>query len=80
MHELGILYQTLRAVDGIAQKNHIKQIKHITLEIGEDSGVVQAYMEKLFPVAAERFPLVQNARLNFLTIPGKELHIKDIGY
>ena len=80
MHELGILYQAVRTVNRFAQEHHIAQIKHITLEIGKDSGFVPVFLKKLFPVAAEHFSLVQHAKLNLLTVPVKSLQIKDIGY
>lgn len=80
MHELGVLYQALKTVDRIAEKNRIRHIKHITLEVGEDSTYVPAFLEKLFPVAADRFPVVKGAQLRIQMAPGRLLLIKDIGY
>ena len=80
MHELGILCQAVRTVSRIAEEHHISQIKHITLEVGDTSGYVPVFLEKLFPVAAEQFPSVQKAELKIERVPGKGLQIKDIGY
>ena len=80
MHELGVLYQVLRHVDRIANEKCIRKVKHITLEVGTESTYVPMYLEKLFPVAADRFPVVSGARLRIQMAPGRSLLIKDIGY
>ena len=63
MHELGILRQIVRTVVQIAEKNSIENVKHITLEVGLDSGIVPHYMNKLFPAASDSLPLLKNAEL-----------------
>ena len=80
MHELGVLCQAVRTVSRIAEENHISQIKHITLEVGDASGYVPVFLEKLFPVATEHFPAIQHAELKIEQAPGKGLMIKNIGY
>jgi len=80
MHELGVLYQAVKAVDSIAKSRHIQRIKHITLEVGEQSGYVPYFLKKLFPVAVDSFPAVIGAELRILMTAGRGLIIKDIGY
>ena len=80
MHELGILNHVVRTVDRIAQENRIEKIDHITLEVGEASGCVPAFLEKLFPIAIEKQPRMQEAELKIVMAEGKGLSIKDIGY
>ena len=80
MHELGILYQTVRSVARIAVKNRIQKIKHITLEVGMESTYVPAYLKKLFPVAIDQEPLMKGAQLHIEMVPGRGLLIKEIGY
>ena len=80
MHELGVLYQALRSVERIAERNNILRVKHVTLEVGEESDCVPAFFEKLFPVAVEKFPVAQGAELRIERAPGNRLTIKDIGY
>ena len=80
MHELGVLYQIVKTVRRITEENHIRTVKHIALEVGDASGFVPAYLHKLFPVAADGFPPLQNTRLDILTVPGGGLVIKEIGY
>jgi len=80
MHELGVLCQALGTVSRIAEQNKIRRVRHITLEVGETSGFVPAFFEKLFPAAADPFPVVKDAQLRIITVPGGGLIIKDIGY
>lgn len=80
MHELGILRQIVGTVVKIADKNRIPGIKHITLEVGRDSGVVPYYMQKLFPMAVDALPLLRSAELRIRMVCGRGLVIKDIGY
>ena len=80
MHELGVLCQIIKKVDRVASENQIQKVKHITLEVGEDSGFVPVFWEKLFPVAVENFPAFQTCELKIEKTPGKGLVIKDIGY
>ena len=51
MHELGVLYQALKVVDRVAVNNRISHVRHITLEVGEDSGYLPLCFEKFLPVA-----------------------------
>ena len=80
MHELGVLIQAVKTVDQIAKKNKIKKVKHITLEVGEESGHVPVFLTKLFPVAVEHFPVMQDTKLKIEMVPGRKLQIKDLGY
>jgi len=80
MHELGVLCQIVKKVNHIALENHIRQVKHITLEVGEASSFVPIFLEKLFPVAVENFPAFQTCILKIEKTTGKNLIIKDIGY
>lgn len=80
MHELGVLRNAVKTVTQIAQKNNIKRIKFITLQMGNASSFVPVFFEKLFPAAIDGLPLFEGAELKLETVPGKSLVIKDIGY
>ena len=80
MHELGILNHVVRTVDRVAKENRIDKIEHITLEVGKASGCVPAFLEKLFPIAIEKQPHMQEAELRIVMADGKGMSIKDIGY
>ncbi len=80
MHELGVLCQVVKKVTKIAEENKIHAIKHITLEVGDESTFVPIFLEKLFPVATDGLSLFSNSELRLSMVPGKNLVIKDIGY
>ena len=80
MHELGILNHVVKTVDRIAKENKIEKIDHITLEVGEASGCVPAFLEKLFPIAIEKNDIMKDAELKIAITEGKGMSIKDIGY
>ena len=44
MHELGIAFHIIKDIDKIAEENHVKQVKSVTLELGEVSGVIPEYL------------------------------------
>ena len=80
MHELGVLCQVVRIVDQAARKNRIRRIKAVTLSVGEESGYLPVFLEKLFPVAIERVPVMNGARLQIEMAAGRSLQVKSISY
>ncbi len=80
MHELGVLCNAVKTVSTIAQHNGIEKVKFITLQVGEDSTFVPAFLEKLFPAARENDPILAQAQLKIEKVPGTGLIIKEIGY
>ena len=80
MHELGVLCQAVKRVNRIAEEKHIRRIRHITLEVGEESGYVPVFFEKLFPVAVDQFPAMKETQLRIQMAPGRGLLIREIGY
>ena len=44
MHELGIIVHVMRTVEDVAAENNLTEIRSVTCEIGEVSGVVPEYM------------------------------------
>lgn len=80
MHELSVLSHTVKTVSEIAKKNNIKSIKFVTLEVGSESTYVPMFFHKLYPVAIEHFPVLHGSELKTVTVAGKGLTIKEIGY
>lgn len=80
MHELGVLMQAVKTVNQVAEQNNIKHIKHMTLEIGEESGFLPIFFEKLFPIAIENYPVLTKAELRMERTLGRGLLVKEIGY
>lgn len=53
MHELGIAFHIIKDIDKIAEENHVKQVKSVTLELGEVSGVIPEYLVDVWNWACE---------------------------
>ena len=53
MHELGIAFHIISEVDKVAEENKFKEVKTVTLEIGEVSAVIPKYMEDVWYWACE---------------------------
>ena len=80
MHELGVLKQALGRVQRIAEENRIEKIRCVAFEVGEASGIVPAYFQKLYPLARELFPALVCSELKMDIIPGSQFKIKEIAY
>jgi len=80
MHELSVLSQAVKTVSEIAKQHKIQSIKFITLEVGNESTYVPLFFHKLYPVAIEHFPVLHGSELKTVTVSGKGLTIKEIGY
>lgn len=73
MHEVGILYETAKAVTKIAVENHIEQIKYIILEIGELTGIHPMFFDTYYPIVVEDYPALKGSELKIHTVPGEAL-------
>lgn len=80
MHELGVLRHVVMTVAKAAKENNIGEIKHITLEVGDESSYVPHYLEKLFPVALRFHPELGTPELKLEQTGGNKLQIKEFGY
>ena len=67
MHELGIAFHIISEVDKIAEQNNVKEVKSVTLEIGEVSSVIPKYLEDVWIWACEnRSTHMKNCKLNIV--------------
>ena len=80
MHELGVLRYVVKTVARVAKENLIKEVKFITLEVGNESSYVPHYLHKLFPIAIRYYPEIGTPELKLLEVSGRGLQIKEIGY
>ena len=69
MHELGIVAEIVRVVEGIARKQNLTKIDTLVLQIGELASVVPYYVEQCYP-AASFGTLLENTRLQIEILPG----------
>ncbi len=68
MHELGIVAEVVRVVEGIAQKQNVTKIDTLVLQIGELSSVVPYYVEQCYPAAAYG-TMLEHTRLQIEVLP-----------
>lgn len=69
MHELGIVVEIVRIVEGIAKKQNLTKVDTLVLQIGELSSVVPYYVEQCYPAAVYGTTL-ENTRLKIEVLPG----------
>ena len=70
MHELGIIVHVMRTVEEVAVENNLTEIRSVTCEIGEVSGVVPEYMTDCWGYARSRSELLKDSELKIEIIPG----------
>ena len=70
MHELGIVVHVMRTVEEVAAENEITEIRSVTCEVGEVSGVVPAYLTDCWRYARKKSELLKDSELMIEKIPG----------
>ena len=58
MHELGIVFHVIRAVENIGREQGLTDVASVTLELGQVSGVVPHELESCWKWAAARTELM----------------------
>lgn len=53
MHELGVISNLIDSVERIAKLNAVTKLGYIKVDVGEMSGVVSAYMKKLWSMGTK---------------------------
>lgn len=69
MHELGIIVHINKTLHSIAEENNLEEIGSVTLEIGEVSTVIPAYLEDCWKYYRKKFPLIEHAELRVEILP-----------
>lgn len=70
MHELGIVVYVIKQIENLAKEKKIKEVKELTLEVGEVSGVVKEYFVDAFEWAKKRTEYMKECKLNLIFIEG----------
>ena len=71
MHELGIVVHVIKQIEELAKERQVKEVKELTMEIGEVSGVVKQYFLDAFDWAKKRTEYMKECQLNIIIIEGK---------
>ena len=69
MHELGVIIEVVKTVERFAEKNSVKQIDTLVLQIGELSSMIPQYIESCYPAAVDG-TLLENTKLKIEVLPG----------
>lgn len=73
MHEIGVLYETIKTVEKVAEENQIEAIAAVTLDVGELTGYLPVFFEQYYPIITEGKKLFQNSKLIVNTVKGEAL-------
>ena len=69
MHELGLVNYAVKEVDKFAKENGITNIKTVTLEFGEVSGIISSYLYDYWDWYTKKYHLLEGAKLRCEEIP-----------
>ena len=69
MHELGIVFHIIDALDTVAKENDLSAIQSVTIQLGEVSTVIAEYLVDCWNWFAKKTPLIQGAKLLYETLP-----------
>lgn len=69
MHELGIVFYIIRDVEDVVEKNEVTEVKSVTLQLGEVSGVIPSYLLDGWKWAVQKHECMKDAELKIETIP-----------
>jgi hydrogenase nickel incorporation protein HypA/HybF len=72
MHEIGVLIEVVKTVEGFAAEHMVEQIEKLVLQIGEISSMIPSYMQKLYPAAVEG-SILEGSKLEIEIIPANGL-------
>ena len=68
MHELGIVFHIMDTIETVAKEQQLTQVSKITLEVGEVSTVIPAYLEDCWRWARKRSELFKDCELTHETV------------
>ncbi len=70
MHELGIVYEVIKIVDGFAKENNLTTVDKIVLEVGQLSQAIPRFIEECYPAAVSE-TAYENTKLEIIVLPAK---------
>ena len=70
MHELGVAFHVVKAVEEVAEENNVTQVNSVTIELGEVSTVIPDQLQDVWRWAADnRSQHMHGAELKIEIIP-----------
>lgn len=71
MHELGIVFHIIDAVEKVGAENALTSVSSVTMEVGEVSAVISSYLQDCWQWAVKRSDLLDGAKLIIETMPAR---------
>ena len=68
MHELGIVFHIIVTVEQVGRENGVTQVRCVTLDVGQVSGIEDPYLMDCWRWAADRSEMLRGARLQIETV------------
>ena len=68
MHELGVVFYAIDAIEKVAKENNAKKVISATLELGEVSTVVHEYFLDLWNWEIKKHPLLVDSKLHIVEL------------
>lgn len=72
MHELGVVIEVIKTVEGFAKKNGLTKIDTLVLQIGELSSMIPKYIEACYPAAVDG-TVLQETKLKIEILPANAI-------
>ena len=69
MHELGVVFHIIDMLEEVKKENDIEKINSVTLELGEVSAVIPAYLTDCWKWAREKHEFLKGAELLIEKLP-----------
>lgn len=69
MHELGYAIEIIRTLEDVMKKENLKEIKEVTLTVGEATGIVSRFMYECWPAAIEDSDSIKDCKLVIKEVP-----------
>jgi hydrogenase nickel incorporation protein HypA/HybF len=68
MHELGIVYEVIKVVDGFVKENELSYVDKIVLEIGQLSQAIPRFIEECYPAAVDQTDY-EDTKIEIIVLP-----------
>lgn len=78
MHELGVVFHVIDDVKEIANKNNVKHVNSVTLQIGTVTGIIDYYLEDCWKWAVSKHEIMTDCKLKIEKIKAIT-HCEDCG-
>ena len=69
MHELGIVFHVIERVEEVREENGLRSVASVTLQVGEVSAIVDAYLADCWRWAADKREALKGAELRIEKLP-----------